>query len=110
MRRVIPSRAHRRRPWYLRIPYRFRLAGFTLATIALAAATLVLWPQAFKSLVFKVPLVTAGVVLGYAADRCLFPDSRPLARANDRALGRRHAEYRRAMLVVACVIAMSFGA
>ncbi|ODC03223.1 hypothetical protein BFW38_06375 [Terasakiispira papahanaumokuakeensis] len=84
-----------------------RLTGWALFTAVLLAVVAVLAPHQISVVLYKLSLVTLGVVLAYWLDRALFPLQRPheLPNAELAVL----AGIRRALVVAACVLGLTLG-
>lgn len=81
----------------------FRLSWFTCVAFALLALLVWTSPAQLPVVAYKFTLVTGAAVLGYWLDRHLFPNAREKGYASDLWM------LRRAIIVGACVIAVSIG-
>lgn len=86
-----------------------RMTAWTVITLGLLLALLALRPEQLSVVLYKAGLVTLGAVLGYWIDRSLFPyaQDRP-----HRCIGALHivgAWWRRALIVLACVLGLTLG-
>lgn len=74
-------------------------------TAVLVAAVAAIAPVQLGIMVYKAALLTGGAWLGYWVDRLVFPYTRPHESPMDP-----HAEYRRAIIVAAAVLAIALSA
>jgi hypothetical protein len=93
---------------FLKLP---RLSGWLL--VALMLLPLIGWlsPHQLPVVIYKLSLVTLGVVIAYHADLALFPYDRPhtYSITGEDLIPRGLAMLRRALIVVACVLGLTLG-
>lgn len=83
-----------------------RLLNWAVFTAVLLTGVWVLAPQQITVVLYKISLVTLGVVLAYWLDRALFPSMRPHALFGWFAVV---AGMRRSVIVLACVLGLTLG-
>jgi len=102
-----------------------RLALCAAIAIGLLAAIWFVSPAQLPVVLYKIDLVTIGVVLGYWLDRTLFPYARPhvmyghayaeevqsghCPESRDKRFSGDLAAIRRALIVIACVLGLTLG-
>lgn len=83
-----------------------RLYGWALFTALLLLVVWYLAPHQIPVVLYKITLVTLGVVIAYWLDRALFPGMRPHLLVGWFAVA---AGIRRALIVIACVLGLTLG-
>jgi MFS family permease len=91
---------------FKRMKDKLRLIDSLLVSLVLTAVVAWIAPQQLGILAYKGALVAGAIFMGYWADRRLFPFNRP----HEHVLNSRHAEYRRAIIIAACLLAVGLGA
>lgn len=85
-----------------------RLSAWALVALALLAVLAVLAPAQLPVVLYKLTLVSLGVVLAYWLDRALYPYARPHDLIDDDWI-MSLACLRRALIVLACVLGLTLG-
>ena len=80
-----------------------------IATCVLVAAVFFIAKQQIGVLIFKANMLTMASIIGYWIDRTVFPYSRPGHLQANKQI-QVHAEYRRAAIICAALLAVGLGA